>query len=395
MMPRRARCTCGLGARNAKRLTPPSVRWKSESVVRHSLEAQSPAPATRGDISTPRPRANRTRLIRIIYKRQALARVRPQSTKLAINDAVTDSNSANPVSQHIEAIVGLAATFDRLSAPFRTELDAQPTIAQKYSPDYWRTNAYGNAMVRLRLICENNFLHIETFGLLAVARYIFELSVWLKLIQSNEAFSLIYYRELIETQRRYYKDSVDQLRREVDLLNAFEMMDNEIGTPNAALLPASGSSTDFGALLQSAMSRVDAAASRNFSIYSESAKINGYGFQAYLVKSKELPRFQAAHDELVEELAQFEAQVPKSIRDVAKGKWQWRSMAKLAGIEHEHDYIYSYASKLLHATPASLTTDQKNLELEEVAMFLRYIYVKLLEVADLAHRQPECTLKLE
>ena len=68
-------------------------------------------------------------------------------------------------------------------------------------------------------------------------------------------------------------------------------------------------------------------------------------------------------------------------------------MAEKAEISHEHDYIYSYASKLLHATPASLTTDQKNLEMPEVCLFLRYIYVKMLEIADLAYAQPECEIR--
>ncbi|MDB6088299.1 MAG: hypothetical protein JWN85_1083 [Gammaproteobacteria bacterium] len=65
-------------------------------------------------------------------------------------------------------------------------------------------------------------------------------------------------------------------------------------------------------------------------------------------------------------------------------------MARVAGIEDEHDYIYSCASKLLHATPASLTTDYKNLEPKEICQFLRYIHVKMLEIADLASSQPEC-----
>ena len=39
----------------------------------------------------------------------------------------------------------------------------------------------------------------------------------------------------------------------------------------------------------------------------------------------------------------------------------------------EYDFIYSYTSRLLHATPASLTTNQKSLEAEEVFLFRRYV----------------------
>ena len=81
--------------------------------------------------------------------------------------------------------------------------------------------------------------------------------------------------------------------------------------------------------------------------------------------------------------------VPEIVKGLVKGRWQWRGMADKAGILHEYDYIYSYASKVLHATPASLTTDQKNLEMSEVYIFLRYIHVKMLEILDLAYAQPE------
>ena len=53
----------------------------------------------------------------------------------------------------------------------------------------------------------------------------------------------------------------------------------------------------------------------------------------------------------------------------------------------EYSFIYGYTSKLLHATPASLTTDQKNLEANEMGVFLRYIYVRLLDVIEMAENQ--------
>ena len=55
---------------------------------------------------------------------------------------------------------------------------------------------------------------------------------------------------------------------------------------------------------------------------------------------------------------------------------------------HEYDFIYRFSSKLLHATPASITTDQKNLEMSELALFLKYIYVKIDDVLELASAYP-------
>lgn len=59
-------------------------------------------------------------------------------------------------------------------------------------------------------------------------------------------------------------------------------------------------------------------------------------------------------------------------------------MAQQVGMVDEYDYIHSFASKLLHATTASITTDHKNLEHSEMEVFLRYIDVKITDLMTLA-----------
>ena len=49
------------------------------------------------------------------------------------------------------------------------------------------------------------------------------------------------------------------------------------------------------------------------------------------------------------------------------------------------DFIYSYTSRLLHATPPSITTDQRNLDLSEVDMFLRYVKVRINDLLVIAN----------
>jgi hypothetical protein len=299
------------------------------------------------------------------------------------------SNYESQIGQYIENIRGLGPTFERLATAFRADLDDPGATFDKYSADDWRRNTFGNALVRLRQITENNFHVVETLGLVAVARYIFELSVWLILFEKDCRYCLIYYRELLATQLRYYKDVRAQLHREIELLKRFEKLDDHskiaksVGTPPAA-------AKRYGELVRKAMDHVDAEASKHFSMYLDDAKTNGYGFQAYLVEKKAVPPVELSIAQLEQEKFDFEKNVPKNARDLIKGSWQWRQMARVAGIEDEHDYIYSCASKLLHATPASLTTDYKNLEPKEICQFLRYIHVKMLEIADLASSQPEC-----
>jgi len=83
-------------------------------------------------------------------------------------------------------IRALRTKFDGLSACFRQGFTAggDPHF-DKLSADSVRRNTYGDALIRLRQLTDNNFQFIETLGLLAVARYVFELSVWLLLFDKD------------------------------------------------------------------------------------------------------------------------------------------------------------------------------------------------------------------
>jgi hypothetical protein len=298
---------------------------------------------------------------------------------------------AKQAEKYMESIRDLTIALDRLSESFRTDIGmGTEQLFDKFSSDYWRRDTYGKVLVRLRQLSESNFQAVETIGLLALARYVFELSVWLRLFKKDARYCLVYYKQLLETQLRYYEDTLAHMHREIALLNSFETMESPVSTQEQNNISAA----EYGDLVRQNMSRIDAMASRHFSLYLEDAKINGYGFQAYLVEKKVMPPIESAISELKNELLEFESNVPKDVRDLTRPRWQWRGMSKLAGIEHEHDYIYSYASKILHATPASITTYQQNLEIQEVCLFLRYIHVKILEIVDLAHSQPECNLRM-
>lgn len=301
------------------------------------------------------------------------------------------------VAELVSAIRGLRPELDRISKALRQPVQSNQGIGfDKWSHTDWCRNALGNALIRLRLFAENNFQFIESMGVLAVARYVFELSVWLNLMEHDPRFGLIYYRELLDTQLRYYKDTLEHLRREVDLLKSVGAKDKEAhDAVLRSVLDGHSSPSEAGNLVRQAIDRVDAEASRRFSLYLDAAKTNGYDFQAYLVEQNAIPQAERAIQELENEISEFRKHVPMEVQNLVQGRWQWREMASRAGLAHEYNYIYSYASKLLHATPASLTTDQKNLELPEMCMFLRYIHVKMLDIIDLARQQPQYTQGLD
>ena len=94
--------------------------------------------------------------------------------------------------EYVQAIGGLRAKFETVSPRFRAHLAAGgESEFDKFWADSVRRNTYGNALVRLRLLIENNFHVIETLGLLAVTRYIFELSIWLLLFEKDIRYCLV------------------------------------------------------------------------------------------------------------------------------------------------------------------------------------------------------------
>lgn len=283
----------------------------------------------------------------------------------------------------------------------RTALDAKakrirtPEIIgafDKWNHDSWCLSVTGDCLVRLRLFTEQNFNFIETMGVISVARYIFELSVWLQLFKLDSRYGLVYYAQLLETQRHYWKDYRAQLDREISMLNKFEQEEKEALREAMSQIehlsdPEQQRQAAYTAP-KSVANFIDKQAARHFSIYAEQAKVNGYGFQAHLVEKKVVPEIDKSLADIDSEKAAFNSAVSSEIRDLIPNRWEWRQMAQKVGLVDEYDFIYTFSSKLLHATPASITTDQKNLELSELVVFLKYIYVKIGDVLELASAYP-------
>ncbi len=258
----------------------------------------------------------------------------------------------------------------------------------KWDHNSWCLSVAGDSLVRIRLFTEQNFHFVETMGVIAVARYIFEVSVWLHLFKLDRRYGLVYFDQLLDTQRRYFQDEKAQLEREVVLLKSFgdrekefqeKALENVKGLP-----PGDGRRKAPVSTLKSISEAIDAEASRRFSIYAKAAQTNGYEFQAYLVQTKAIPQVEQALAAIALERDSFNATVPQDVKDLIPRRWQWREMAQKVNLTDEYDYIYSFSSKLLHATPASITTDSKNLELAEMEVFLKYIDVKMADVVILA-----------
>ncbi len=280
----------------------------------------------------------------------------------------------------VNGLQDLYPAYASLIERYRLPIDADPEQRLpeiNRSAGYWRRIFFYDSLVRIRLLIENNFRYIETLGLLATTRYVFELFVWLKLMSQDVRYGHVYLRQLLETDLRHKEDFRVRAAREVSLLRQFAHEEEQ------AIASLRGRS-DYPEALRQAAQAVDRMASRHFSIYSEQAtKSTGYGFQAHLVEAKVLPELAVQIDAARALVESLEKVLPKDLQTLA-AKWNWKRQAGLAGMAEEYEFIYTYTSRLLHATPVSITTDQKNLERDETLMFLKYVRVRLTDALELA-----------
>lgn len=282
----------------------------------------------------------------------------------------------------VNEIRGLQSSYESSIARLKPIVDGHPGQASPStaSADFWKTILFYDALIRVRLLIEQNFHFIESMGLLATTRYLFELLVWMKTVHDDERYAHVYYAQLVEKQSRYWVDYESQLTREIALLRRLAIREESLAHSERESIEAIASTIERAAY------QVDQDAARMFKLYGDEARHNGYAFQAHLVESSLLPRIQANAMEVQTELKNARELVPPELQKCIS-RWEWKAQAVRVGMGEEYEFIYTFSSRLLHATPPSISTDQKNLEVAEMLVFLRYIRVTMQDVLDLAETQ--------
>lgn len=284
----------------------------------------------------------------------------------------------------IQIITELKLLLPRLKLITDSLKSKRSTLIEKEMDErgaaYWRNRALSDSVIRVQIFIENNLSYIETLGVLALCRYTLELVVWLKHIEMDQRFALVYGRMLIKQQTELYDDLANQLRREIALYNqlaAEEKAAHASVLSAAAFRRGSADPAEAGRKMvedmHAASDYVDAKLALQFAIYSDAIKLNGYGVQAYIIESKALPQALKNAEKNRESLTKFNNLWSTTIDELNLKGWKWNARAAHVDMTSEYDFIYSYTSRLLHATPASLTTNQKNLEDTEALMFVRYV----------------------
>src|SRR5437879_602473 len=133
---------------------------------------------------------------------------------------MTDPSYSN-IQKLIREILARQERVDHLAQKIRT-----PEILAKFdkrNARSWCIAVAGDVLIRVRLFIEQNFKVGETVGVIAVARYLLELNVWMSLFRHDENYGLVYFFELLDTQCRFYTDTLAQVEREIAFLESLEV----------------------------------------------------------------------------------------------------------------------------------------------------------------------------
>jgi nucleotide-binding universal stress UspA family protein len=271
------------------------------------------------------------------------------------------------------------ATIERLEkrlADLGTRLEVSE---RKYNTTYWKYYAYHHLLIKLSLIIESNFRFVETLSLLATVRYVFEALVWLRVLRKDDRYGLVAYHHLGSIHAQQAKE---QKRKMEDEIHFYEKLVKDEQVMMKELVKSRNAGQSLAHLAKGyrfISEEVDRRARREFNLYADEAKENGYSVQVLLLREQGLPRVEERIAIVATEQADLERRVPGNIRPLTKQRWNWKAQAESIGMGKQYEFIYSHTSRMLHATPFSFALNQKNLEFEEVRIFLEYLYVPLLD----------------
>lgn len=301
----------------------------------------------------------------------------------------------NQISAYVSKIKLLEIQLKPLARAYADKVRSFPEDKDKdQTIEFWRALSLHDSLTRIRNFIENNFSVIETLGVLSLARYTFEMVVHLKRIELDANFAIVYAREVFEQQIKHYEKLANHLKHEITLYRSLcdeETEKHDAILKSARLAPKQNWDEKLGYKIaediKAASDAIDERLATILTLYSDEAKVYGFAFQADCLETQVLQKLISLADQNRESLSEFDG-VWKSILD-SDPKYnikKWSKRANQVRMDIEYEFIYSYTSRLLHATPVSLSINQQCLQDDEILMFLKYVYSEFLWLTRYAER---------
>lgn len=282
-------------------------------------------------------------------------------------------------------IPGLISSVQRK----RTDLASLlPTSEERnHSAVWWILSAHAGTLEKLDIFLRREGSY-ESLELLAIARNIFENLVWLKLMNSDEQFGIVFYAQFLRNQMESGRALIRKTEDEATLFEHFDSLDSDIleklGPRSGALSNEEVREAFDAQEMQS--DALDRLIRREFCLYANQATQNGYGYQAWLIREKAIPVHQAKLLEL-ESLQESLNRELTTLLDaqhvgLATGRWNWLERARDVRMDAQYRFLYSFTSKLLHAIPLNIITDKKLSDLESI-MILDYVVISAVDLLEI------------
>ncbi|WP_441237996.1 hypothetical protein [Bradyrhizobium sp. 930_D9_N1_4] len=258
---------------------------------------------------------------------------------------------------------------------------------RNHSALWWILSAHAGTLEKLDIFLRRDGSY-ESIELLAVARNIFENLVWLKLMNTDEQYGIVFYAQFLRNQMESGQALIRKTEDEAILFEHFDSLDSDI---LEKLGPKSGalSNDEIRKAFEAQEEQSDALDKlirREFCLYASQATQNGYGYQASLIRAKAIPIHQAKLLEL-EGHQQRLSGVLTTLLDarhvrLATGKWNWSERAGDVKMDAQYRFLYSFTSKLLHSIPLNIMTDKMLSDLEAV-MILDYVVISAADLLEI------------
>ncbi|HEX8307158.1 MAG TPA: hypothetical protein VF645_01910 [Allosphingosinicella sp.] len=252
-------------------------------------------------------------------------------------------------------------------------------LQRRHSSIWWIHLAHLGTLDKLEDILTVGGLP-RSIELIAIARNLFENLVWLKLMQRDHDYGLVFYSRLLMAQAESIQIFIDKLTDEAALFDLCEGLDDDVldSTLGQLILSDPGEAEIAAAQdeFRSQQQTLDDLVRREFSLFAAPATFNGYGRQADLLRTETIPAYETDLAGIAARRQALEAVLPSLIEDrlipIAEDRrWNWAARAREAGLEKHYRFLYPYTSKLLHSTPLNIITD-KALSPSEFIILLDY-----------------------
>lgn len=261
---------------------------------------------------------------------------------------------------------------------------------REHSPIVWAIRAHIGSLDKLKSLFTREGIY-ETFELLAIARNLFENLIWVRLLNKEVGYGLVFYEQLLVQQIDNTESFIAKIEGEITLFEEYELIDDKnLDAAYSSMLekdrPTETDIKEAQEKHRALTADLDMRARRSFALYAAAAQFNGYGYQCHLLRTEVIPEHRRILADLQVRLDRLRATKATLLNSAMlhlsnQRRWNWKDRAIEVDMLLQYNFLYGYTSRLLHATPMNLVTEKELSDSETVTM-MEYAFVTISDLFD-------------